>query len=232
MLQIIVLFVVSWLIVWLFDRKNLSVLGLTPTKDRMKLVGILFIVTAVCCSTEFLLKMLFAKEQYTINPNLTASLFFSNVWETLRGVLTEELLCRGVLLYILIKTIGNKWAILISAIAFGMLHWLNGGVFGNIIQMSVLFAYTFAMGLLLAYSYSKSFSILLPITIHFAWNLTEHFIFPDTPKGNYVFVLAAPPPVVTVSYFVFFVMLLFPKISAIGFDYLILKRQKQIEMGK
>ncbi len=230
MLQLIGLFAISWLIVWLFDKHNLSVLGLMPTKGRIKLCFYIFIVTAVCCSTAFILKMYFAKEQYTINPKLTASLFFSEVWNNIRSVLTEELLCRGVLLYILIKRLGSGWAIIISSIVFGLLHWLNNGVFGNVIQMGVIFGFTFGMGLLLGYSYAKTFSILIPFAIHLGWNLTQNFIFPDNPEGNHIFILAAQPPIVNVSYFVFFVMLLFPKISAIALNYLIVKRQKQIQI--
>ena len=176
--------------------------------------------------------MYFAKEQYALNRNLTVNIIFSGVWETLRGVLTEELICRGVLLYILIKKVGTKWAIIITSVVFGLLHWLNNGIFGNIIQMSVIFAFTFGMGLLLAYSYAKTFSILISTAIHFAWNLTQNFIFPDRPEGNHIFILANTPPIVTVSYLIFFLLILFPKVSAIGLDYLIMKKQKQIETSK
>jgi len=232
MLQIIGLLVISWLIVWIFMKNNLSVLGLIPNKERLKLVLILFIFTAICCATTYLLKIYFAKELYILNAKLTTNLFFAGVWITLSGVLTEELLCRGVLLYILIKKIGAKWAILLSSVVFGLLHWRNNGVFGNIIQMSVIFAFTFGMGLLLAYSYAKTYSILIPTAIHFGWNLTQNFIFPDGPEGNHIFVLAGTPPIVTVSYFVFFLLILFPKVSAIGLDYIIIKKQKQIEFPK
>lgn len=176
--------------------------------------------------------MYFAKEQYTINSKLTTSLISSELWDNIRGVLTEELLCRGVVLYILIKKLGSKWAIIISSIIFGLLHWLNNGVFGNAIQMSIVFLFTFCMGLLLAFSYAKTFSILIPFSIHLGWNLTQNFVFPDKPEGNHLFILAAQPPIVTVSYFVFFIILLVPKISAIGLDYLIVRRQKQIEIPK
>ena len=230
MLQLLGLFAISWLAVWLFNKNNLSVLGLVPTKYRLKLCLYLFLVTALCCSTAFFLKMYFAKEQYTLNPNLTTSMFFSELWNNIRGVLTEELLCRGVALYILIKKLGSNWAIVISSIIFALLHWLNNGLFGNAIQMSIVFAFTFCMGLLLAFSYAKTFSILTPFAIHLAWNLTQNFIFPDQPAGNHVFILAAQPPIVTVSYFVFFIMLLFPKVSAIALDYFIVKNQRQVEV--
>lgn len=117
MLQLIGLFAISWLIVWLFDKNDLSVLGLKPTKKRLKLCFYLFMVTAICCSTAFVLKMYFAKEQYTINPKLTSSLIFSELWDNTRGVLTEELICRGVVLYVLIKKLGSKWAIINSAVS-------------------------------------------------------------------------------------------------------------------
>lgn len=226
MLQIIGILVISWLIVLLFNRSNLSVLGMRPNKKLLKLVLILFIVTAICCSTTYLMKIYFAKEQYILNPKLTVNLISLGIWETLRSVLTEELICRGVLLYILIKKVGDKWAVIISSVAFGLLHWLNNGIFGNIIQMSIIFVFTFGMGLLLAYSYAKTHSILIPTAIHFGWNLTQNFIFPDRLEGNHIFILAEKPPIVTVSYFIFFLLLLFPKVSAIGLDYLIIKNQE------
>jgi uncharacterized protein len=85
------------------------------------------------------------------------------------------------------------------------------------------------MGLLLAYSYAKTFSVLIPFAIHFGWNLTQNYIFPDNATDNHILILSAPPPIVTVSYFAFFTMLLLPKVSVIIIDYLIVKQHKQIE---
>lgn len=219
--QIIGLLLLSWLLVWLFDRNNLSVLGFKLTKKRLKLMALLFIVTAICCATTYLMKAYFLKEKYILNFWINANTILHGVWQTFRGVITEELLCRGVLLYILIKKVKIKWANIISSIAFGLLHWLNTGVFGNIVLMSTIFAFTFTMGLLLAYAYIKTGSILIPIAIHFGWNLTQSFIFPDPIEGFHIFILAEQPPTVTVSYFVFFLLMIFPKASAIGFNYLI-----------
>ena len=145
------------------------------------------------------------------------------IWNQFRSVLTEELLCRGVLLYILIKKIGQTKGVLISAILFAILHWLNAGVWGNLIQMIVVFSFTFAMGLLLAYAYARSFSLWIPFAIHFGWNLTQNFIFPDSATGNHIFILSAPPPLITVSYLAFFTMLLLPKIAVLVIDYFIVK---------
>jgi len=173
------------------------------------------------------MRMIFAKEQFVLNPNLNAALIVTGIWSVLKSVLFEELLCRGVLLYFLIKKIGQKWAILISAIIFGVLHWNNMGVFGDIKQTAIIFFWPFAFGLVFAYAYAKSFSLYLPIAMHFGWNLTQNFIFPERTSGN-TFFISALQPVVTVSFFVFFTIMLLPKISAIVIDYLIVTRYRQI----
>ena len=152
MLQLIGLLAISWLIIWLFEKGNLSVLGLTPTKERLKYCTILFIVSAVFSATAFLLRMYFAKEEYTISNSITTKSIILETWFQIRTVLTEELLFRGVLLYILIKKIKQTKAIIISAVLFAALHVINAGVCGNFKQMIILFTFTFLMGVLLAYS--------------------------------------------------------------------------------
>lgn len=227
-LELLVVIAVSWILIWLFEKRGLSVLGLRPTMSRLKYAGLLFLVTAACCSAGFLMRMYFAKEEFALNPKTSMSFILAGIWLTLKSVLFEELVCRGVGLYILIKKIGQKWAIVVSATIFGLLHWFLGGVFGNGLQMLIVFAYTFTFGLVLAYAYAKSFSIYLPIAMHFGWNLTQNFIFLDSGSENTVFV-SVLQPIVTVSYFVFFTILLLPKISAIVIDWLIINRHRQVE---
>ncbi len=229
MLQLIGLLAISWLLIWLFEKKNLSVLGLTPGKDRLKYFSILFVVSALLSATAFLLRMYFAKEQYTVSHSLSAKSILLETWYQFRTVLTEELLCRGALLYILIKKIGPSKAILVSSILFAALHWLNAGVWGDLTQMIIVFTFTFLMGLLLAFSYARTFSLLIPFAIHFGWNLTQNYIFPGSATGEHIFILATPPPIVTISYLAFFTMLLLPKIAVLIADYLIVKRHRQVE---
>lgn len=223
MLQLIALFAISWFLIWLFSKESLSVLGLSLTKLRLKYFIILFIASALCAASAFLLKMIISQEAYMLSASITTKSVMFEIGNQFRSVLTEELICRGALLYILIKKIGQAKAILISSILFAVLHWFNAGVWGNLIQMIVVFSFTFAMGILLAFAYASTFSLWIPFAIHFGWNLAQNYVFPDTSTGNHIFVLAAPAPVVTVSYFAFFTMLLFPKIAVLAFDYLIIK---------
>lgn len=230
MLQIIFLLLISWFILWVFEKKNLLVLGLSPTSKRLKYFTILFIVSSFLSATTFFLKMYFAKEVYTISETLTTKSILIEIWYQVRSVLTEELLCRGALLYLLIKKIGQNKAIITSSVIFAALHWLNAGVWGNLSQMTIIFVFTFLMGLLLAYAYAKTFSLLIPFAIHFGWNLTQNYIFPDTATGNHIFILASPPPTVTISYLAFFTMLFLPKIAILLVNYLIIKKHPQAKV--
>lgn len=230
MLQLIGLLAISWLLLWLFDKKNLSVLGLMPTKERLKYSLVLFLVSALMAATAYFLRMYFAKETYTIAPLVTARSVLTETFTQFRTVLTEELLCRGALLYILARKTGRVTAIIISSVIFAALHWLNAGVWGDLTQMLIVFGFTFAMGLLLAYAYTRTFSLLIPFAIHFGWNLVQNYVFGDAAAGNHLFVLAALPPTVTISYFAFFTMLLLPKISILVVDYFIVKRLRPVEI--
>ena len=228
MLQLVGLLAISWLLIWFLEKGNLTVLGFTPTASRLKYFAILFIVSAVFSATTFLLRMHFVKEEYVFTKSLTASNVLLEIWYQFRTVLTEELLCRGALLYLLIKKIGQTKAVLISSLIFAVLHWINAGVWGDITQMIIVFGFTFAMGLLLAYSYARTFSLLIPFGIHFGWNLIQNYIFPETTTGNHIFILATPPPTVTISYVTFFIMILLPKVFVLLSDYLIIKQHKQV----
>jgi len=230
MMQLFILFVLSWNLIWFFETKNLKVLGFMPTKNRLKYFSILFIISAFSSCLTFLLRMYIAKEEYVLSPSINSIEVLTELFNQVRTVLTEELMCRGALLYILIKRIGNKKGILISSLVFAILHWFNAGVWGNIMQMSMVFFFTFLMGLLLAYAYSKTYSLLMPFAIHFGWNLVQNYIFPDSLIGNHVFVLDGNPPSVTVGYLAFFTMILLPKTIIMISTFFVIKRHEQVEI--
>lgn len=204
----------------------MSILGFQPTVKRASYFVILFIVSALISASAFLLKMYFAEEHYVLNTSMHTRLFFQESWFQIRSVLTEELLCRGVLLYIMIRQLGTRKAIVLSSLLFALLHWFNSGVWGNILQMAMVFVFTFVMGLLLAFAYARSNSILLPFAIHLGWNWVQNFIFSGNGAAHPVFVLAAPPPTVTISYLAFFTMLLFPKIAVLAINFGIVQTYK------
>lgn len=230
MLGIIVQLLVSWLIIWLFEKGNLGILGFYPTRRRSVGFILFFIVTALCCSSDFFMRMIFARQQWELNPKLTANLILTGTWWNIKSVLFEELIFRGVLFYILIKKLGPVKAIIISSVAFGIYHWFSHGVIGNPVQMIITFLITGAMGLVYAYAYSKTFSLYYPIAIHLGWNLTSSVIFSKSILGDQLFTQVQPVPEVQVGYFIYFCIAFIPLLSAILINYLLLRRIKQVSL--
>jgi membrane protease YdiL (CAAX protease family) len=130
-------------------------------------------------------------------------------------------------LYILIKKSGVVKGLILSAIAFGIYHWFSFGIIGNVMQMIVVFFITGAMGLLLAYAYAKTWSLYIPIAIHFGWNLTQIFIFSQGPIGNGILIPNGNRQFLTNSYLVFFAVTFLPMIGMLLVNYLLLRKRKQ-----
>jgi membrane protease YdiL (CAAX protease family) len=231
MTGIIVQLAISWLIVWLYEKGNLNCLGLMPTKKRLLDFTLFFLVTTACAISGFLLKMWIAKQSWMLNPALNTGAILEGVWFTVKSVLFEEFIFRGVLLYILIKKLGATRAIIISAVAFGIYHWFSHELWGNPAQMAIEFVMTGIMGLVLAYGYAKSFSLFIPIAIHFGWNIVQMVVFSGNTIGKQLFVEVLPRPVVTISYFSFFTMQLLPVISCWVITTWLLRKYKQVKLN-
>jgi|SRR5687767_5272744 len=228
MIGILVQLALSWLLAWLIEKKDLRILGLSPTKRRVASFLMFFVITALCCASGFLMRMYFG-ERWEVNPVLTGKLVLAGLWWHVKSVLFEELIFRGVLLYILIKRLGMLKGIIISAIAFGIYHWFSHEVIGDIKQMAITFLITGIFGLVYAYGYAKTFSLYIPCAIHLGWNFTHGFIFPEGPIGDGILVAAKPIRTVNVSYFTYYVIVWFPLVSAFIINFLLIRKQKQVE---
>jgi len=225
MIGILIQLALSWLLVWIFDKSNLSVLGLMPTKERLQHFVIFLLTAAAFSFSGFGLKMWIAAQRWQLNPAWTYQLIADGVWFNIKSVLYEELIFRGALFYILIKKVGATKGIWISSTAFGMYHWFSQGSLGEPIPMLITFVVTGTMGLVLAFGYSKTQSLYVPIAIHFGWNVVQQVVFSNGPIGKRLFIEVLPQPEVTVSYFTFFFMQLFPLVGvlvvcALGIRYL------------
>jgi len=231
MLGILVQLIISWLLIWLFRKNDLKVLGFFPTKKRLFDFAVFLLVTSACCSAEIVMKIFLAHQQWKINPAFTGRLLWEGIRWNMVSVLFEELIFRGAILYILINKIGISKAVIISAIGFGIYHWFSYGIIGNIPQMAITFFVTGAMGLVLAYGYAKTLSLYIPIAIHFGWNFTHMFIFSEGPTGNGLFIPAQPGPFRTDSYFLFFTILILPMMSALLINYLLLRKHKKVNLA-
>jgi membrane protease YdiL (CAAX protease family) len=230
MLGILVQLLISWLLVWLIQKKDLGVLGFKPTRRRLLYFAVFFFVTAICCASGFLMRMWFGRERWSLNPNFTGELLLDGIWWNIKSVLFEELIFRGVILYILIKRTGVLKAILISSAAFGIYHWFSYEIVGNVLQMVIVFIITGLMGTVLAYGYAKTFSLYIPCAIHLGWNFTQMFVFTSGTIGDGILIQVKPVPVVNVSYFIYYVITFVPLLSALVFNSLLIRKVPQAGM--
>ncbi|WP_339700553.1 CPBP family intramembrane glutamic endopeptidase [uncultured Roseivirga sp.] len=184
MLGILIILLVSWLMLLLFEKKSLLALGFTPFGLRLKQFGLGFLVSAVICTMVALALARLKSETWLLSDQFSFTLLLDSAWYDLKSVFTEELIYRGALLYILIKKLGSKTGVLISAIAFGVYHWFSFGAFGNVVPMIYIFLLTGLMGLVWAYAFAKTKSIMLPFGLHLGWNVINNGLFSKGPLGE------------------------------------------------
>ena len=189
MIGILVLISISWLLLYLIEKKSILALGLLPPGKRLKQLGLGFLVTSILCVLVQYLEAYLKNSSWILNEKITSGLVLKSLWWDFKSVLTEELLFRGALLYLLIQKIGSKKSILISAIAFGIYHWFSYGVFGNLIAMLFVFIGTGLMGYAWAWAFAKTRSMLLGFGLHLGWNVTYNTVFSKGPLGELVFLL-------------------------------------------
>jgi membrane protease YdiL (CAAX protease family) len=197
--------VVSWILLWLFNKSNLLVLGLKPTKKRISDFAFGLLSSSILCGLCFYLVAKISNSKLDLNSNFTVKTFFNSSFWMLKSVLYEEFLFRGALLYIGIKKIGFKNACILSSVVFGIYHWFSYGIFGNIPQMIYIFILTGIGGLLFAFSYARTKSMWLPIGLHLGWNLISVVIFSQGPLGNQMLISSGGQGIVGIWYTIFFI---------------------------
>ena len=188
MIGILVAIAVSWLLLYLIEKKNILALGFLPIAKKLKQFSIGILITGILCVLVQYLEAYLKSSTWILNEKITNGIILKSFWWDFKSVLTEELIFRGALLYILIKKIGSKKSILISAIAFGIYHWFSYGVLGNIMAMVLVFIGTGLMGYAWAWAFSKTKSIMLPFGLHLGWNFVHNTIFSKGPLGELVLI--------------------------------------------
>lgn len=188
-LQIVLaLLILSWLSIYLAEKRNIFRIWITPVKQRLNEFYFGFVLMGTLSLLTQLLFTLIHGTNWTISDELTISKFLYSSAYDFSSVVFEELLFRGVLLYLLIAYLNEHKAIAISAIAFGIYHWFTYGIWGNLLGMTLVIITTGFMGYVFAKAYSKTNSVMLPIGLHIGWNWINNSVFSNGPNGN-VFLL-------------------------------------------
>ena len=184
MIGILIILGASWLLLYAIEKKHLSVLGFAPIGKRTGQFLIGFVITGLLCTTVQLLEVWLKSADLVLSKNASVIKLFTGFWWDFKSVLTEELIYRGVLLYILIHRLGSKTGIAISASAFGIYHWFSYGVLGNPVAMILIFLGTGLMGYTWALSFHKTRSIMMGFGMHLGWNFVFNTIFSKGPLGE------------------------------------------------
>lgn len=177
MIGILIELLISWVLLRIFEKKSLSALGIGLTRQHFKYVGIGLAFPILYYSILFTVLSYAGKNPYLLNVHYTSAKFLDAIWYVFKSVAFETLIFQGALLYLLIKHVGAKRAILISAISFGMYHWFSWNLFGQPFAMLSTFLTTGIMGYLWAMAFDKTKSIYLPFAIHFGFNFTSMVLF-------------------------------------------------------
>jgi len=187
MTGIIIALLISWILLWFWDKKKLSVLGLRPSKSSVIAFVAGFLLAGVACSIYHIMTAVSAGNQWTLRPGFTLPAALAGSWWTLKSVLYEEFIFRGALLYIAIEKLGVKIACLLSAACFGIYHWFSYNAFGSPVQMIIVFLFTGFFGYSLAVAFARTKSLYLPVGVHFGWNLLNIVVFSNGPLGPQLF---------------------------------------------
>lgn len=147
MLGVLVVFGLCWLLLWLFRKEHITVLGIIPNSERLGEFSIGLILMALFCAINLLGQSYFQGINYVRNPDYGLWESLDGIYWTFKAALFEELIFRGAILYLLIKKLGINWACIISAVAFGIYHWFSYQMFGRgLIPMIYVFLLTGAGG--------------------------------------------------------------------------------------
>ena len=216
-IYIIIIALISWTIIYLLEKRNIFKAWVEPKRKRFKEFILGFSLMVLLCVITQLTLSFVSNSTWEITDDLSLNKLLSSIYSDITSVLFEEFLFRGVLLYLLIKYLHNRSAVLISAIAFGIYHWFTNGVLGNLPAMVLVFLVTGLMGYVFAAAYEKTKSIILPFGFHLGWNLTNHNVFSNGPSGAMILQLNGQPELSNADQLISFVLYIFVTVTALLF---------------
>jgi membrane protease YdiL (CAAX protease family) len=188
MLGLLVIIVVSWVLLHFIEKKSIEALGIIPSKKRIIqfLIGFAF-VTLICLLMIFI-ESLVLNVEWKQNDSIDYAAILNSFVYHVRSALTEDLVFRGAILYILISRLGAKWGIIISALCFGVYHVFSYGMTGEkVIPILYVILVTGFVGYVWAYTFNKTKSIMMGLGFHIAYNFTMAMFYESPPIGELLF---------------------------------------------
>ena len=170
------------------EKKSINVFGLLPIQKRMLQLLVGFSLTALLLTFINLLFATVANFSWKPVDHYSFSQVTSIIYDTFNSVIYEELIFRGYVLYKLFQWFGEKKAVLITSALFGMYHWFSFGILGNYPSMIFVFFFTGLWGVMFAYAYTRTGTLLFTIGLHWGWNFFDQAVFNRNGNGWLKFV--------------------------------------------
>lgn len=234
MLGLLVIIVVSWVLLRFAEKKNIEVLGIIPYGNRIVqfLIGLAFIMLITLLN--IYIETIVLKIDWQLKTSINYNQIFDALIYHIRSALTEDLLFRGAILYILINRLGTIWGILISALCFGVYHVFSYGMReARIIPILYVILITGFTGYVWAYTFYKTKSILLALGFHLGVNLMNTFFFESQPYGELIFEGITKTQLIDWNWLVFNLFKgLFPSLMTLLFVKFLLKYDLKIFQTK
>lgn len=187
MLGIFVILLISWGLLYLIEKEHLDILGIIPILTRVSQFTIGFCFICLVILLKIYIETQVEEIEWKANEFKVSTLFRAFIYH-IKSALTEDLVFRGAILYILIKRIGSVYAILLSSIVFGMYHWFSYGILN---ERWILLAYVFIVtgftGYVWAYAFYKTKSIMIGLGFHLGYNFIMTCFFESQPYGELLF---------------------------------------------
>ncbi|WP_138434765.1 CPBP family intramembrane glutamic endopeptidase [Winogradskyella algicola] len=187
MLGLLIIIVISWLLLHFFEQKSIDALGIMPSVNRAFQFFVGFIIISLIALINIYVETRILNIDWELKT-VSYRTIFNALWYHLKSALTEDLIFRGAILYILIRRIGAKWAIFISALFFGVYHVFSYGMMNErLIPILYVILVTGFTGYVWAYSFYKTKSIMMGFGFHLGINITNSFFFESQPYGELIF---------------------------------------------
>ncbi|PQB05569.1 CPBP family intramembrane glutamic endopeptidase [Aureitalea marina] len=187
MIGLVVILLISWGLLYLFEKKNLNAIGLIPNGKRLQQFAIgLVLIVAICLMLIGIETSLKSIEWQFLGFEIgtIADAFIYH----LRSALTEDLVFRGALLFILNQRLGAKWGIMISAICFGVYHVFSYGILTErLMVIGYVIVVTGFTGYVWAWAFHKTRSIYLGLGLHVGYNMIMACFYESQPYGELLF---------------------------------------------
>lgn len=188
MLGLLVIVVISWILLHFIQKESIDALGIIPNRRRLYQFFLGFLVMMLIVLLTISIETFMAQIQWSFHGEINYTAIFDALIYHLRSALTEDLVFRGALLYILIQRAGAKKALLLSAIFFGIYHVFSYGMVGSgIIPILYVTLVTGLTGYIWAYLFYKTKSIMMPLGFHIGYNMTMSLFFQNQPYGELLF---------------------------------------------